>query len=228
MKKLYLLFGMTSMLGLLNAQEIGGRIVDASTKEALAGAIVRVLDSYQLTSTDTKGAFSFNTLKEKDQLIISFIGYSLDTVPVNRLKSNPTLELNPKSYQTEEIIVSSTRVGKGAPATVTNVSKEEIAKNNLGQDIPYLLQQTPSVVSTSDAGAGIGYTGIRIRGSDASRINVTVNGIPINDAESHGVFWVNMPDLASSLNSVQIQRGIGTSTNAVSYTHLTLPTTPYV
>jgi len=213
MKKLYLLFGMTSMLGLLNAQEIGGRIVDASTKEALAGAIVRVLDSYQLTSTDTKGAFSFNTLKEKDQLIISFIGYSLDTVPVNRLKSNPTLELNPKSYQTEEIIVSSTRVGKGAPATVTNVSKEEIAKNNLGQDIPYLLQQTPSVVSTSDAGAGIGYTGIRIRGSDASRINVTVNGIPINDAESHGVFWVNMPDLASSLNSVQIQRGIGTSTN---------------
>ena len=133
-------------------------------------------------------------------------------VPMPRL-SESGIELKAKSYQTDEVIISSTRSSSEAPATATTVSKAEIEKNNLGQDIPYLLQQTPSVVSTSDAGAGVGYTGIRIRGSDASRINVTVNGIPLNDAESHGTFWVNMPDFASSLESVQIQRGLGTSTN---------------
>jgi iron complex outermembrane receptor protein len=95
----------------------------------------------------------------------------------------------------------------------SNMSAEEVGKSNLGQDMPMLLNFTPSVVTTSDAGAGIGYTGIRIRGSDATRVNVTVNGIPINDSESQGVFWVNMPDFASSVNSVQIQRGVGTSTN---------------
>src|SRR5690606_2320550 len=80
-------------------------------------------------------------------------------------------------------------------------------------DLPMLLDQTPSVVTTSDAGAGVGYTGMRIRGSDQTRINVTVNGIPLNDAESQGVFWVNMPDFASSTNNIQIQRGVGSSTN---------------
>jgi iron complex outermembrane receptor protein len=95
----------------------------------------------------------------------------------------------------------------------SNVSATELGKSNLGQDMPMLLNFTPSVVTTSDAGAGIGYTGIRIRGSDATRVNVTVNGIPINDSESQGTFWVNMPDFASSVNSVQIQRGVGTSTN---------------
>jgi iron complex outermembrane receptor protein len=93
------------------------------------------------------------------------------------------------------------------------MSKEEIAKNNLGQDIPFLLQNSPSVIVNSDAGAGVGYTGINIRGSDATRINVTVNGIPINDSESHGMYWVNMPDLASSVENIQVQRGVGTSTN---------------
>ena len=213
MKKLSLLIVFTNLLSILNAQEKNGRIIDASTKEVLVGANVRLLDSYQATSTDANGTFRFNALKEADQLIVSFIGYRSDTISATTLASNPTIELYPILYKTDEVIISSTRVGLDAPATVTNVDKEMLVKNNLGQDIPYLLQQTPSVVSTSDAGAGIGYTGIRIRGSDASRINVTVNGIPINDAESHGVFWVNMPDLASSLNSVQIQRGIGTSTN---------------
>jgi iron complex outermembrane receptor protein len=94
-----------------------------------------------------------------------------------------------------------------------NVSAEELKKSNLGQDMPMLLNFTPSVVVTSDAGAGVGYTGIRIRGSDATRVNVTINGIPINDSESQGTYWVNMPDIASSVNSVQIQRGVGTSTN---------------
>ncbi len=114
---------------------------------------------------------------------------------------------------TDSVIVSSTRANSKQGMAYSVISKAEIAKQNLGQDIPMLLNQTPSVVVNSDAGNGVGYTGIRVRGSDATRINVTVNGIPINDAESHGMFWVNMPDFASSVNSIQLQRGVGTSTN---------------
>jgi iron complex outermembrane recepter protein len=100
-----------------------------------------------------------------------------------------------------------------APFAKTNLDKKEIARQNLGQDLPFLLNQTPSVVVNSDAGNGVGYTGIRIRGADATRINVTLNGIPYNDAESQGSFFVDLPDFASSVNRIQIQRGVGTSTN---------------
>lgn len=113
----------------------------------------------------------------------------------------------------EKVSVSSTRAGENTPIAHTDMSKEEIRERNNGLDMPFLLTSTPSVVVTSDAGAGIGYTGIRIRGTDATRINVTLNGIPMNDAESHGLFWVNTPDLAASLEDIQIQRGVGTSTN---------------
>jgi Outer membrane cobalamin receptor protein len=109
--------------------------------------------------------------------------------------------------------LKATKAAEGTPMAYSNVSKETITKNNYGQDIPYLISQTPSVVVTSDAGTGIGYTGFRVRGTDANRINVTVDGVPLNDSESQGVFWVNMPDFASSVESVQIQRGAGTSTN---------------
>ena len=118
-----------------------------------------------------------------------------------------------KTIGLEEIIISSTRAGEKTPVAYTNLGKEEIKKRNLGQDMPYLLRFTPSLVTTSDAGTGVGYTGMRIRGSDATRINITINGIPYNDAESQGTFWVNLPDFSSSLNSIQIQRGVGTSTN---------------
>jgi iron complex outermembrane receptor protein len=123
------------------------------------------------------------------------------------------IEMKDSPFLTDEVVVETTRLSPKAPATFKNIDRKEIEKLNLGQDLPILLKWTPSVVTTSDAGAGVGYTGLRIRGSDQTRINVTVNGIPINDAESQGVFWVNMPDLASSLSSVQIQRGLGTSTN---------------
>ena len=113
----------------------------------------------------------------------------------------------------DEVQVIATRATKTTPVAFTNVTKEQIKKVNFGKDLPEVLSMTPSVVTTSDAGAGVGYTTMRIRGTDGSRINVTVNGIPINDAESHNVFWVNMPDLLSSLKSIQIQRGVGTSTN---------------
>ena len=101
----------------------------------------------------------------------------------------------------------------GTPTTYNTLKTKEIEKNNYGQDLPYLLQMTPSTVVTSDAGAGVGYTGIRIRGVDPTRTNVTLNGIPLNDPESHGVFWVNLPDFSSSADQIQVQRGVGTSSN---------------
>ena len=113
----------------------------------------------------------------------------------------------------EPVEVRAIRASENSPFAKTTLTGKEIKKANLGQDLPFLLNQTPSVVINSDAGNGIGYTGIRIRGSDATRINMTINGIPYNDAESQGLFFVNLPDLASSVNDVQIQRGIGTSSN---------------
>lgn len=118
-----------------------------------------------------------------------------------------------KIKQLDEVLVSGVRAGKKNPVTFTNVTKEEIAPRNLGQDIPILLNYLPSVVTTTDAGNGVGYTYMRVRGADGSRINVTLNGIPFNDSESQGTFFVNLPDFASSLESVQLQRGVGTSTN---------------
>ena len=118
-----------------------------------------------------------------------------------------------KVVNLQEVQVVSTRATAKTPVAFTNVRKEQISKQNFGQDIPFLLSTTPSVLTTSDAGAGVGYTTIRVRGTDATRINVTANGIPMNDAESHAIFWVNTPDFASSLEDMQIQRGAGTSTN---------------
>jgi iron complex outermembrane receptor protein len=116
-------------------------------------------------------------------------------------------------YLLSPVEVRAIRAGENAPFTKTNISKKEIGKLNLGQDIPFILNQTPSVVVNADAGNGVGYTGIRIRGTDATRINVTINGIPYNDAESQGTFFVDLPDFSSSVGSIQIQRGVGTSSN---------------
>ena len=113
----------------------------------------------------------------------------------------------------EEVQLLGIRARADTPVTFTNISQKEVAARNLGQDIPILLNYLPAVVTTSDAGAGIGYTGIRVRGTDATRVNVTINGIPYNDAESQGTFWVNLPDFISSVDQIQLQRGVGTSTN---------------
>lgn len=118
-----------------------------------------------------------------------------------------------KSVSLQGVQVVSTRAGKKTPMAFTNIGKRELKKVNIGQDIPYLLSTSPSVTTTSDAGNAIGYTSIRVRGTDATRINITANGIPINDSESNGLYWVNMPDFASSVETMQIQRGVGTSTN---------------
>ena len=118
-----------------------------------------------------------------------------------------------KVINLQEVQVVSTRATSKIPVAFTNIGKDELKKINFGQDIPYLLSMAPSTLTTSDAGAGIGYTTLRVRGTDGTRINITVNGIPMNDAESHNLFWVNMPDFSSSVKDIQVQRGAGTSTN---------------
>jgi iron complex outermembrane receptor protein len=123
------------------------------------------------------------------------------------------ITLEETSTITDEVVVQATRANDKTPTTFLTLHRPAIQKQNFGQDLPFIVNWTPSVVTTSDAGAGVGYTGIRIRGSDATRVNVTINGIPYNDSESQGTFWVDIPDIASSTQSIQIQRGVGTSTN---------------
>ncbi|WP_215225389.1 TonB-dependent receptor [Echinicola shivajiensis] len=193
---------------------VAGHVADVETGEELIGANVVLEETGRGSTSDLEGNFSIaNVPAGNYKLRVSFVGYETFVqdiqAPVNGLK----IQLERNSLLTEEFIVSATRASATTPTTFQTIDKEELAKNNLGQDIPIMLNYTPSVVTHSDAGAGIGYTGLRIRGSDQSRINVTVNGIPMNDAESHGVFWVNMPDFASSVDNIQIQRGVGTSTN---------------
>lgn len=192
-----------------------GKILDLQTGQPLEGASIWTENFGRGTVSDQNGDFKLPKLVAGDiQLRVSFLGYDgfreVISIPY---AGELIISLQSKDLLSEEFIVSATRASQSTPTTFTNVDKSEIAKRNLGQDIPILLNFTPSVVSFSDAGAGVGYTGLRIRGSDQTRINATVNGIPLNDAESHGVFWVNMPDFASSVDNVQIQRGVGTSTN---------------
>jgi iron complex outermembrane receptor protein len=198
------------------AQEtLSGKVLDAQTNDPLIGATIWTAKSGRGTVTDQNGEFILSKLPAETIILkVSFLGYELLEQEFNLPYSGELIfRLNSKDILTEEFIVSATRASEATPTTFSTITKEEIAKRNLGQDIPILLNFTPSVVSHSDAGAGVGYTGLRIRGTDQTRINATVNGIPLNDAESHGVFWVNMPDFASSVENVQIQRGVGTSTN---------------
>ena len=191
-------------------------VVTGKSGEPLGGAHV-VLNGYErAVYTGYGGEFEFGNLKsETYALKVSYIGYQsyFDTLEAGQNSQNLEIALVPSLFLTDEVVVNATRLSQQAPATFKNIDKREIETRNLGQDLPMLLNHTPSLVATSDAGAGVGYTSMRIRGSDQTRINVTVNGIPINDPESQGVFWVNMPDISSSLSSLQIQRGLGTSTN---------------
>ena len=191
-------------------------VVKDTLKNPGFGALVKIKNTYQGVYTNPDGAFKLTNLPNgsyevsaeisgKEKLVKTIIVKDADVV------TNFSLSVSPQAL--DEVSIQATRVKGNAPVAHVNVSKKDYEKINLGQDIASLIKLTPSVVTTSDAGAGVGYTGFRIRGSDATRINVTVNGIPINDAESHGTFWVNMPDFASSTQNIQIQRGVGSSTN---------------
>ena len=193
---------------------VNGRITDKAGK-ALPGAAIAVKGTYLGTVANSNGDYKFQNLKEGNySFVVSFLGYQITQKEVELVNSKEIdFSLEPTAIMAGEVLVSATRADSKMPVVVTNVSNEELSKRNLGQDIPMLLSITPSFVTTSDAGSGVGYTGFRIRGSDANRINITIDGIPLNDSESHGVYWVNMPDFASSVEDIQIQRGVGTSTS---------------
>ncbi|HKK44328.1 MAG TPA: TonB-dependent receptor [Balneolaceae bacterium] len=198
----------------LYAQTISGIISDAQTGQPLPGANIVQVGTSNGVSADTSGHFSLKLLENQSPKIkVTFVGYKSKTVDTQKRGQSLKIEMVPKTIMSNEVFVKALRVNKATPMAYENVTRDEIQSKNLGQDMPYMLSSTPSVTTTSDAGAGIGYSSMRIRGVDQKRINVTINGIPVNDAESEGVYWVDMPDLASSVENIQIQRGVGTSTN---------------
>ena len=206
------------LLGLgisLSAQySISGRVTDASG-EPLVQASVFVVESQYATITDDDGYYRLTDLEKGEHTLkASYVGYqSFEDYVYLDQDMVVDIDLGDNSLYLQAISISTNRVADNSVFAKTDLDKEAVEKDNLAQDMPYLLRWTPSAVVTSDAGTGIGYTGLRIRGTDATRINVTINGVPVNDAESQAVFWVNMPDLASSVDNIQIQRGVGTSTN---------------
>lgn len=194
---------------------IAGNIRDDSGNP-MEGVSISLDNALFGVASNSKGDFLIDKIPFGNYtIVISAIGYTTfkEKLRLTEKQVNLQVMLSPESYLLSEIGIVSTRATNETPVAYQAISAEDIKDHNQGQDLPYLLRFTPSLVVNSDAGAGIGYTGMRIRGADITRINVTLNGIPVNDAESHGVFWVNMPDLASSISDLQIQRGVGTSTN---------------
>jgi len=191
-----------------------GNVVD-ERGNPITGVNIHLEGSNYGTQSDQNGNFILKNLSVVNcDLMLEIPGFLTTKKGIKPSDFNKQIQvkmyLNTKNL--EEVQVLSTRSSEVSSSSIIKPSNQ-IEKNNFGQDIPILLEASPSVVTTSDAGTGIGYTGLRIRGVDASRINVTINGIPVNDPESHDVYWVNMPDLASSIESIQIQRGVGSSTN---------------
>jgi iron complex outermembrane receptor protein len=193
---------------------ISGRLTDDKGL-ALPGASITIENSLMGVLTGAEGNYSLTVPASGNYVVkYSFIGYESEYRNLNLISDTIiNVTLLSKSYLTEEVLVNATRAGEHAPLAYTTVTRADISKNNSAQDIPYLIGNTPSLVVSSDAGTGVGYTNINIRGSDVKRINVTIDGIPVNDAESHGVWWVDLPDIASSADNIQIQRGVGSSTN---------------
>ncbi len=201
----------------VTAQNISG-VVTGKNNLPLKGATITISTKTikEKKLTGEKGEFYFQNLKTNSpyRILVEFIGMKNFDTSI-QLKNNIDLNIvmTESEAYLEPLEVSSVRASDKAPFTKTNISKKDIEEVNLGQDLPFILNQTPSVTTTTDAGNGVGYTGIRIRGTDATRINVTLNGVPFNDAESMGTYFVDLPDFVSSANSIQIQRGVGTSTN---------------
>ncbi len=194
---------------------ISGTVRDAKTNEALGLASVQTEGYNSSAVTDELGRFELKGIPAGNYtLVIRFLGYHNKTESIS-LNDNVELSilLEESAQLTDEIVITATRATEKSPTTYSNLNKVAIQRQNFGLDFPFILNWSPSLVTTSDAGAGVGYTGLRIRGSDATRINVTINGIPFNDSESQGVYWVDVPDIATSSQSIQIQRGVGTSTN---------------
>jgi iron complex outermembrane receptor protein len=203
---------------LLSGQRHGATVTGRVTDEAgmpMAGASVMISGAGTGVAAGNDGKYTLRGMRDGTYTLrISFTGYeTVDTAVTVTGAAVLDVTLREALYIAGEVIVRGSRAGARTPMAHTTVGAEELRDRDLTRNMPFLLALTPSVVETSDAGTGIGYTSLRIRGSDASRINITLDGIPLNDSESQQVFWVDLPDLASSTGSIQVQRGVGTSTN---------------
>jgi len=221
MKRFYLLLLLQffGVLAFANSSEfvgfsISGKVTD-SNGTPLVGATVVVENSLLGVSSGKDGGFVINRLKSGGYtLVVSYMGYDSKRIDVTLSENtNLSIVLSESSLMCEEVVVSATRASTRMPIAQSTMDKEMVRTSNNGFDVPYLLEMLPSVVATSEGGTGIGNTTLRIRGTDHTRINVTINGVPLNDAESQGVYWVDLPDFAASVDNVQVQRGVGTSTN---------------
>ncbi|MFM1946573.1 MAG: hypothetical protein RL207_856 [Bacteroidota bacterium] len=197
-------------------QRIHG-VIEDRTGAVIQAAQVSVLNTNVLVNSDAKGKFEFTQIPTTDStytILVEKPGFLPQSMTISSNSNEEVKVLLFSNMKTlEDIHVNTTRLSDFSTSQILIRKINPLERKNFGQDIPVLLEATPSLVTTSDAGAGVGYTGLRIRGVDATRINVTINGIPVNDPESHAVYWVNMPDLASSIENIQIQRGVGSSTN---------------
>jgi iron complex outermembrane receptor protein len=197
-------------------QRIHG-VVEDRTGAVIPAAQISVLNSNVQVNSDAKGKFELNQLPESDStytIMVEKPGFLPQSLTISAQSMDEVKVLLFTGMKTlEDIHVNTTRLSDFNTSQILIRRINPLERKNFGQDIPILLEATPSLLTTSDAGAGVGYTGLRIRGVDATRINVTINGIPVNDPESHAVYWVNMPDLASSIENIQIQRGVGSSSN---------------
>ncbi|MGB5989120.1 MAG: TonB-dependent receptor [Marinifilaceae bacterium] len=194
---------------------ISGKVVDKKGN-SLEMASVIIKELQKAVNTNQDGTFVFKDIKKGEYtVIIDYIGYKTFKKKVSVQQKNNSIKiiLTSKNILTEDIIVFATRAGVKTPMAYTNMDKEQLSKLHNGKDITFMLSSIPSVVATSESGTGIGNTAIRVRGTDPTRINVCMNGIPMNDSESQAVFWANVPDFASSVNNIQVQRGVGSSTN---------------
>lgn len=213
--KFVLSFALLSLSFVTYAQNYSvSGLVTQQDAQPLAGVTIHLKSGSTWSQTDLDGKYMIQLPQGKHVLIFQY----LTAKPIQKsidVNGDMVMDIiiNESAEVLDEVLVKSVRVGSSSPITHSNISKEMLEKRNLGQDIPMLLNFLPSVVTTTDAGAGVGYTGIRVRGINAQSTNITINGIPFNDAESMGTFWVNLSDFASSTESMQLQRGVGTSTN---------------
>ncbi|MDA3905472.1 MAG: TonB-dependent receptor [Bacteroidales bacterium] len=216
MFKKIILISLMSLPMLIFAQfQIQGKVNNKNTAENLEGASLQLVGTSAFSISNNEGKFVFKNIPRGAYILsVSYLGYAPYEQQLNLTEDQDlNIQLKPRVVLSDEIIVSAIRASDNSPATFFELNKREIQENNHGKDLPFILNTTPSLVVTSDAGTGVGYTNFSIRGTDISRINVTINGIPMNDAESHSVYFVDLPDLATSLDNIQIQRGVGTSSN---------------
>ncbi|MDN5350170.1 MAG: iron complex outerrane recepter protein [Bacteroidales bacterium] len=213
--KNFLLAMLLLPLGLAAQFTLKGSVFTIDDNEPLSGAHLLLDPGNQHLISDAEGQFTFHKLQSGSYVLtVSYVGFETVTKNISLSKDETlTILLSPASFLQDEVVVRASRPEPKTPLTYSVLDAADINKNNSGADLPYLLQQTPSLVVSSDAGTGIGYTSLRIRGTDITRINVTMNGVPVNDPESHGVFFVNLPDFAASVDNIHIQRGVGTSAN---------------